>query len=67
MFDDVDSGWEGRVVHPDTVLSRIEPGMSIFLGTGVAEPRTLVRQLKESEMYNLNDLELVQIVSLGDV
>ncbi len=67
MFDDVDSGWEDRVVSPDVVLSHIEPGMSIFLGTGVAEPRTLVKRLKESNIYNLTDLELVQIVSLGDV
>ncbi|MHB8829473.1 MAG: GNAT family N-acetyltransferase [Syntrophales bacterium] len=67
MFDDVDSGWENMVVSPDVVLSHIEPGMSIFLGTGVAEPRTLVKRLKESDIYNLTDLELVQIVSLGDV
>jgi len=67
MFDDVDSGWENKVVSPDAVLSHIEPGMSIFLGTGVAEPRTLVKYLKESDIYNLTDLELIQIVSLGDV
>jgi acyl-CoA hydrolase/GNAT superfamily N-acetyltransferase len=67
MFDDVDSGWKDKTVHPNEVLSKIEPGMSIFLGTGVAEPRTLVKHLNESKMYNLNDLELVQIVSLGDV
>ena len=66
MFDDVDSGWEKRVVAPEAFLSRIEPGMSIFLGTGVAEPRTLVKKLMTSEMSNLTDLELVQIVSLGD-
>jgi len=66
MFDDVDSGWEKRVVEPEAFLSRIEPGMSIFLGTGVAEPRTLVKKLMTSEMGNLTDLELVQIVSLGD-
>ena len=66
MFDDVDSGWEKRVVSPEVFLSRIEPGMSIFLGTGVAEPRTLVKKLMTSEMSNLTDLELVQIVSLGD-
>ncbi|MCX5820880.1 MAG: GNAT family N-acetyltransferase, partial [Deltaproteobacteria bacterium] len=66
MFDDVDSGWEKRVVSPDVFLSRIEPGMSIFLGTGVAEPRTLVKCLTTSDMNNLTDLELVQIVSLGD-
>jgi acyl-CoA hydrolase/GNAT superfamily N-acetyltransferase len=66
MFDDVDSGWEQRVVSPEVFLSRIEPGMSIFLGTGVAEPRTLVKKLMTSDMSNLTDLELVQIVSLGD-
>ncbi|MHB8769777.1 MAG: GNAT family N-acetyltransferase [Syntrophales bacterium] len=66
MFDDVDSGWEKRVVPPEEFLSRIEPGMSIFLGTGVAEPRTLVKKLMSSQMGNLTDLELVQIVSLGD-
>ncbi len=66
MFDDVDSGWEERVVSPEVFLSRIEPGMSIFLGTGVAEPRTLVKKLMTSDMSNLTDLELVQIVSLGD-
>ncbi|MHB8909589.1 MAG: GNAT family N-acetyltransferase [Syntrophales bacterium] len=66
MFDDVDSGWEQQVVSPEVFLSRIEPGMSIFLGTGVAEPRTLVKKLMTSELSNLTDLELVQIVSLGD-
>ena len=66
MFDDVDSGWEKRVVSPDLFLSRIEPGMSIFIGTGVAEPRTLVKHLTSSDLPKLTDLELVQIVSLGD-
>ncbi|MDA8124508.1 MAG: GNAT family N-acetyltransferase [Deltaproteobacteria bacterium] len=66
MFDDVDSGWEKRVVPADVFLSKIEPGMSIFLGTGVAEPRTLVKSLLTSEMNNLTDLELLQIVSFGD-
>jgi acyl-CoA hydrolase/GNAT superfamily N-acetyltransferase len=66
MYDDVDSGWEKRVVSPDVFLSRIEPGMSIFLGTGVSEPRTLVKRLMTSELNNLTDLELVQLVSLGD-
>lgn len=66
MFDDVDSGWEKRVVPPEVFLSKIAPGMSIFLGTGVAEPRTLVKHLTTSNMSNLTDLELIQIVSLGD-
>ena len=59
--------WRSRVVDPRSVLERIEPGMSIFLSTGAAEPRTLVRSLMASDGSNLADLELIQLVSLGDV
>lgn len=58
--------WEERMVSPDAVLEKIEPGMSIFLGTGVAEPRTLVKHLMASKLSNLQDLELIQLVSFGD-
>lgn len=58
--------WRKKVVSPHDVLMRIKPGMSIFLGTGVAEPRTLVKHLTSSDLSNLTDLELIQIVSLGD-
>ena len=40
--------------------------MSIFLGTGMAEPRTTVRHLMTSGAKNLEDLELIQLVSIGD-
>ena len=58
--------WENKVVPAAEVLDKIEPGMSIFLGTGVAEPRTLVKELMASNALNLQDLELIQLVSLGD-
>ena len=58
--------WKQKIVAPAEVLEKIDPGMSIFLGTGMAEPRTLVRNLMESKQYNLQDLELIQLVSLGD-
>ena len=58
--------WRKNLVSPDKVLEKIEPGMSIFLSTGVAEPRTLVRHLMNSTLHTLNDLELFQLVSLGD-
>jgi len=58
--------WQGKIVKPEEVLERIEPGMTIFLGTGVAEPRTLVKHLTASMASNLQDLELIQMVSLGD-
>jgi acyl-CoA hydrolase/GNAT superfamily N-acetyltransferase len=58
--------WKNKVVSPEEVLSKIEPGMAIFLGTGMAEPRTLVKHLMASEEPNLQDLELIQLVSIGD-
>jgi len=61
------NSWKELIVQPDKVLSKIEPGMSIFIGTGVSEPRTLVKKLMSSTASNLQDLELIQVVSLGDV
>ena len=61
-------GWEKGlpIVTPGKVLERIEPGMRIFLGTGVAEPRTLVRHLMDPDSRPAQDLELIQLVSIGD-
>jgi len=66
MADNDSLSWKDKIVSPEDVLTRIKPGMSIFLGTGVAEPRTLVKHLTSSDFANLTDLELIQIVSLGD-
>ncbi|MBU1171475.1 MAG: GNAT family N-acetyltransferase [Proteobacteria bacterium] len=58
--------FEDMVVDPAEAIECIEPGMSIFIGTGVAEPRTLVKHLMDSHEPNLQDLELIQIISFGD-
>jgi len=60
------NNWQSSVVKPETVIKKIKPGMSIFLGTAVAEPRTMVRHLMTSGAKNLEDLELIQLVSVGD-
>ena len=60
------SKWENKVVSPQEVMKRLKPGMNIFLGTGVAEPRSLVKHLMSSESPNVQDLSLIQLVSLGD-
>jgi acyl-CoA hydrolase/RimJ/RimL family protein N-acetyltransferase len=67
MQKKTDTDWKQKIVEPSIALSGIEPGMSIFLGTGVAEPRTLVKHLFSEQMAKLNDLELIQLISLGDV
>ncbi|MCP4372573.1 MAG: GNAT family N-acetyltransferase [Deltaproteobacteria bacterium] len=66
MRETAKNKWKDRIVSPETVIEKIKPGMSIFLGTGAAEPRTLVKNLMSSDSANLQDLELIQIVSFGD-
>ncbi len=58
--------WRDQVVRPETVIKKISPGMAIFIGTGVAEPLTLFKHLKASEKSNILDLEVFQLVSLGN-
>jgi acyl-CoA hydrolase len=58
--------WQKLTVTPEEVMAKLEPGMNIFLGTGVGEPRTLVKHLMADQSSNLKDLELIQLVSLGD-
>ena len=58
--------WKKKTVSPNDVLKKIKPGMNIFIGTGAAEPRTLVNCLMHAKGYSLQDLTLIQLVSFGD-
>lgn len=59
--------WQKRLVAPEEVLHSIKPGMTIFLGSGVAEPRTLMKYLIDSGVSNTNDLELIQLTNHSDM
>ncbi len=58
--------WRKELVSPEKALKAVQPGMTIFVGTGPAEPRTLVKKLMSTEAGNLQDLELIQLVSFGE-
>ena len=58
--------WKHFLVPPEEIMAKIRPGMTIFLGSGVAEPRTLINCLAESGLSNTNDLGLVQLTSHSD-
>lgn len=66
MFLSKKPTWKKRTVSTADVLKKIEPGMNIFIGTGAAEPRTLVSSLMQAEEDMLQDLTLIQLVSFGD-
>lgn len=58
--------WTDLCVPASQALKRITPGMSIFLSSGPAEPRTLIQALMQDQGGRLQDLELVQLISFGD-
>jgi acyl-CoA hydrolase/RimJ/RimL family protein N-acetyltransferase len=58
--------WKDRLVPPDVVIDRVRSGMAIFLGTGAAEPATLIRHLLDSKNIDFKDLDLIQLVSIGE-
>ena len=60
------SNWEDHLVTPESVLNHIQPGMTVFLGTGPAAPRTLLRTLFDVDTHNIRDLELVQLSVQGE-
>ncbi len=60
------TNWEGQTSPPKKLLSYIKPGMSIFLGTGVSEPRTLIKYLLTNTSIKLRDIEFIQLFSLGE-
>ncbi len=66
MRNNTSPEWENLVSSPEKIFSKIKPGMSIFLGTGVSAPRSLIRHLKTVAAPNLKDLELIQIICLDD-
>ncbi len=66
MFRKKIPSWKKKLVTPSDVLKKIQPGMNIFIGTGSAEPRTLVNCLMDEKGYALQDLTLIQLVSFGD-
>jgi len=58
--------WKNKLVTTGEVLQYIRPGMTIFIGSGTAEPRTLVKSLIESGLSDANDLEVIQLFSHSD-
>ncbi|MBL6993869.1 MAG: GNAT family N-acetyltransferase, partial [Desulfobacula sp.] len=60
-------GWKKNLVSPEEALTKIRPGMTIFIGTGPAAPLTLMKTLLKSDGNNVRDLEFVQLAIQGNV
>lgn len=65
MSDGSQSVRTWKTVSPVAVIDRIRPGMSVFVGSAGAEPRTMLKKLLQPGRGRLEDLELVQLLSFG--
>jgi acyl-CoA hydrolase/RimJ/RimL family protein N-acetyltransferase len=48
------------------VIGMIKPGSKIFLSSGAAIPRLFVSEMTSSSEQNILDLELIQLITLGE-
>ena len=56
-----------KLISPEDLLDIIKPGNRIFLSSGPAMPSRSVGAIIGSENVNAQDLELIQLITLGDL
>jgi acyl-CoA hydrolase/GNAT superfamily N-acetyltransferase len=58
--------YSAKVISTDALLEKLKPGQKIFVSSGVATPGKVLSALARSEARNLRDLEIIQLITLGD-
>ncbi|MBF0284775.1 MAG: GNAT family N-acetyltransferase [Magnetococcales bacterium] len=68
MANPLDPQWTTRhaqmIATPEAAMQRIKPGQRVFVATGAAAPRVLLKALRE-ERRRLADVEIVHLLTLG--
>ena len=64
MGEDIDRMYDQKRRDPDDLVKLIRPGSRIFIGSGAAEPQTLIRVLIEKGKY-IQDHETINLLELG--
>ncbi|HOD16548.1 MAG TPA: GNAT family N-acetyltransferase [Spirochaetota bacterium] len=62
-----DKELQQKLISPEDLLDIIKPGNRIFLSSGPAMPSRSVSAIIGSESVNAQDLELIQLITLGDL
>lgn len=62
----MENRYTDKLISADELLKIIKPGQRIFISSGPAIPAYLVGEIVRSEMKNLMDLEIIQLITLGD-
>lgn len=58
--------YQEKLITVDEMLDLIKPGNRIFLSSGPAMPVLSVTEITSSDRHNLQDLEIIQLITLGD-
>ncbi|MEE9910160.1 MAG: GNAT family N-acetyltransferase [Deltaproteobacteria bacterium] len=57
---------QAKVISTDQLLEKIKPGQKIFVSSGAATPGKTLAAITQSESRNIRDLEIIQLITLGD-
>ncbi|MFO7569469.1 MAG: GNAT family N-acetyltransferase [Smithellaceae bacterium] len=58
--------YRSKIISTDDVLDKIKPGQKIFVSSGVATPGKVLGAIAMSTARNIRDLEIIQLITLGD-
>jgi acyl-CoA hydrolase/RimJ/RimL family protein N-acetyltransferase len=58
--------YTAKRIEPDQALDLIKPGDRIFLSSGPAIPARMAMEITRSKKQNLQDLEIIHLITLGD-
>ena len=60
------SGYRDKIVSAEKAIEKIKPGQKIFCSSAVAAPGKFLTALTQSRAVNISDLEIIQLIALGD-
>lgn len=58
--------YSDKVISAEALLEKLKPGQRIFVTSGVAAPGKVLCAIACSEARNIRDLEIIQLITLGD-
>ena len=58
--------YKNKIISTGQVLDKLKPGHKIFISSGVAVPGKVLTEIARSDRPNIQDLEIIQLITLGD-
>ncbi len=65
-YEQAQEKYRGKLATVDKIFNLIKPGQRVFISSGTAIPAYFVDQMLKSDNLNLQDLEIIQLITLGE-